>query len=214
MLKPRRTPAAVDASFDAAGRLNLTVGARPPAVDESARSFAIESAGPITGPGGVTPSTAGVLTIALLAGLAILGGLLGVRRRLDPTLRAESIVFDRAGLGAADRRTLRRAARRLEPPVPAVSLLLAEALIDQAAEATPPSSPDAARLNTIARRQFGERPSGESPVARASEAIRPRRPAGTPEDAHRTRAASRLAIALEMAALRRSAIDGGSPGPG
>lgn len=214
MLNPRAGSRAVDASFDSVGRLNVTVGAGESAVGSPGYAVAIEQARPVAMAPAIGPSTAGLVTVAVLAGLAVFGALLTARRRMDPALRAEATLFDRAGLTSADRRSLRRAARRLEPPVPAASLLLAEALIDQAVEATPPASPDAGRLSAIARRQFGEGQRSEPTVARDVDAIRPRRPAVPPmpaEDAHRTRAASRLAIALEIAALRRPSFDGGSP---
>lgn len=171
---------------------------------------------------GAGPSVAGVAVVGVLATLALVGAVRSLRRRFDPRLRAETLVFDRVGLELADRRLLRRAARRLDPPVPPASLLLSASLIELARgrSSCPPEDRD--RLGDLARRQFGRTPApGRSQPGSMVEGAGPsRRPvrlrptvdvdAATTADVvasggdpNRMRAASMLAVALEAAAQRR-----------
>lgn len=163
----------------------------------------------VAGPTG--PSTAGLMVVVLLLGLAAIGAAGTVRRRLDPRCRAEATFFDRAGIDPADRRSLRRAAHRMDPPLPAPSLLLSPGLLDAACR-TPGVSPgDAAALQRLARRRFGAGPatasSSEAPPATPPLAVRPRsRPAAAVETTpHRGRAVSLLAVAMAAADDRRAA---------
>lgn len=106
-------------------------------------------------PGEVGPSHAGEVTLVVLLLVLAVGLARVVGRRLDPRARAEARVFDRAGLTAIERRVLRRAAGRLEPSVPAVSLLLSEPLLAEAASPAACPRADLAVLESIRRRRFG-----------------------------------------------------------
>jgi hypothetical protein len=170
--------------------------------------------------GQIGPSHAGgvVLVVLMLVMAVGLARVLG--RRLDPRARAEARVFDRAGLDPIQRRVLRRAARRLEPTVPAVSLLLSERLLVEASSPEACPRADLAVLEAIRRRRFGR---GLLAVDGRAEAERPR-PTGAVSDvavspdaatsaaaaataaARRQRAASLLAAAIEVRDRR-----GGSP---
>jgi len=169
------------------------------------------------GPAG--PSTAGLVTVLLLLGLTAVGAAGTVRRRLDPRCRAETTVFDRAGVALADRRRLRRAARRLDPPVPAASLLLSPPLLAAARRAPGCSPADAAALAALARRRFGPDAAEETPGPAISTlaSVPPRpsrsfpRPAVRPAAAvageagpHRGRTVSLLAVAMAAAEERRT----------
>lgn len=166
-------------------------------------------------PGEVGPSHAGEVTLVVLVLILAVGLARVVGRRLDPRARAEARVFDRAGLDAIERRVLRRAAGRLEPSVPAVSLLLSEPLLAEASRPEVCPRADLAVLESIRRRRFGrglmavdarptvDRPRPTGAVAGliadgqglpASDAA----PAADPMADRRRRAASLLAAAIAV----------------
>lgn len=106
-------------------------------------------------PGDVGPSHAGEVTLVVLLLVLAVGLARVLGRRLDPRARAEARVFDRAGLDPIERRVLRRAAGRLEPAVPPVSLLLSESLLVEASSPGACPRADLAVLESIRRRRFG-----------------------------------------------------------
>ena len=176
--------------------------------------------------GDMGPSHAGAVVLVVLALVLAVGLARVLGRRLDPRARAETRVFDRAGLNPIERRVLRRAAGRLEPSVPVVSLLLSERLLVEASSPAVCPRADLAVLEAIRRRRFGRgllavdgrgeaerpRPTGAmldvtaSVADAAGPAAGPSPVAETMTAERRQRAASLLAVAMEVRDRR-----GGSP---
>lgn len=179
-------------------------------------------------PGDVGPSHAGEVTVVVLLLVLAVGMARVLGRRLDPRARAEARVFDRAGLDAIERRVLRRAAGRLQPSVPPVSLLLSEPLLAEASSPAACPRADLAVLESIRRRRFGRglmavdgRPTSDRPrptgavAGVADDAVGRSRPASPPVSDpaadRRRRAASLLAAAIAVRDQRAGSPPGLTP---